>query len=303
MRTVNTGVVLVGQDVTVSEFWTSTYLPFITENLRHSTVCGYRPIWSQHLETHFGKMTLSEYRTHMGSQFLTGLSKTLCRSTVQHIRSLASGIFSHAVNLGLLETNVWHDVKVLGKSRAPADTKHYTLEEAENIISALVEHPDCQAVMALACFCGLRPGELQGLRWNDIEDEWIHIRRSVVRGVEGELKTEKSTRSLPLITPVRIALSLWRQKAGDNERVFGPLRKLVVFTIRPTLRKRGLDWKGLYAGRRGAATILTELTGDALAAKELLGHANLSVTTAKYVKTMPEALLRGMKLLEAEVAK
>jgi hypothetical protein len=48
---------------------------------------------------------------------------------------------------------------------------------------------------------------------------------------------------------------------------------------------------------------LTELTGDALAAKELLGHANLSVTTAKYVKTMPEALLRGMKLLEAEVAK
>jgi hypothetical protein len=51
-------------------------------------------------------------------------------------------------------------------------------------------------------------------------------------------------------------------------------------------------------GRRGAATILTQLTGDALAAKELLGHANLSVTTAKYVKTMPEALLRGKKLLE-----
>ena len=43
----------------------------------------------------------------------------------------------------------------------------------------------------------------------------------------------------------------------------------------------------------------TQLTGDALAAKELLRHKNLTVTTDKYVKKMPEALLRGIKLLEA----
>jgi hypothetical protein len=44
---------------------------------------------------------------------------------------------------------------------------------------------------------------------------------------------------------------------------------------------------------------LTELTGDALAAKELLRHSNIGVTQQKYVKKIPEALLRGMKLLEA----
>jgi hypothetical protein len=41
------------------------------------------------------------------------------------------------------------------------------------------------------------------------------------------------------------------------------------------------------------------LTGDALAAKELLRHKNLAVTTDKYVKAIPEALLKGIKLLEA----
>jgi integrase len=298
MSTVNAGLRNV-EEVTVADFWVRTYEPFAQENLRHSTVYGYHHVWSRHLEKHFGKLTLREYRTHMGSAFLTGLSKTMGRSSVQHIRSLASGIFAHALNLGLLETNVWHDVKVLGKSRAPEETPHYTLEEAENIVSALVDHPDCQALMVLACFVGLRPGEIQGLQWGDVEEDWIHIRRSIVRGVEGELKTSGSTRSLPLISPVKIALALWRQKAGDNERVFPQqLQTLIKLIIRPKLSAKGLKWKGLYAGRRGAATILTQLTGDALAAKELLGHANLSVTTAKYVKTMPEALLRGMKLLE-----
>jgi integrase len=75
------------------------------------------------------------------------------------------------LNLGLIETNVWHDVKVLGKSRAPEETEHYTLEEAENIITALVDHPKGQALTALACFAGLRPGELQGLRWSDLDPD------------------------------------------------------------------------------------------------------------------------------------
>jgi integrase len=299
MQSVNAGKVGNVQNITIADFWTQTYKPFAVENLRHSTMYGYRQIWAQHLEKHFWDLTLREYKTHMGSKFLTGLSKTLCRSTVQHIRSLASGIFSHAVNLGLIESNPWHDVKVLGRSRAPGDTKHYTLEEAENIISALVDHVDCQAIMALACFTGLRPGEIQGLRWDDIGEDWIHIRRSIVRGREGALKTEGSLASLPLIAPVKDPLALWRQKAGDNERVFPrDLKTLVKVTIAPTLKAKGIEWKGLYAGRRGAATALVELTGDALAAKELLRHSNIGVTQSKYVKKIPEALARGMRLLE-----
>ena len=36
-----------------------------------------------------------------------------------------------------------------------------------------------------------------------------------------------------------------------------------------------------------------------LAAKELLRHKTIAVTHAKYVKAIPEALLKGIKLLEA----
>jgi integrase len=306
-------------DLTVATFWEKTYLPFTEANLRHSTVHGYKQIWSQHLESHFGQMLLKEYKTPMGSVFLTSLAKTLGRATIQHIRSLASGIFSHAVNLGHIESNPWHDVKVLGKTKAPGETAHYTLEEAENIISALVEHVDCQLIVALAFFLGLRPGEIQGLRWEDVDStadangvRWIHIRRAVARNVVGETKTASSVASLPLIGPVVIPLALWRQKrANPTEGWVFPnskgkpvdLRSVVSRTILPTLTKKKIAWKTLYAGRRGAATILTQLTGDALAAKELLRHKNLAVTTDKYVKAIPEALMKGIKLLEAAAGK
>jgi hypothetical protein len=41
----------------------------------------------------------------MGSQFLTALAKKLWRNTLQPIRSAASGIFTHALNVGLIESN------------------------------------------------------------------------------------------------------------------------------------------------------------------------------------------------------
>jgi integrase len=314
MDTVNANAAPVN-DQTIAAFWEKTYLPFAEENLRASTVHGYKQIWGQHLSTHFGTTALKDYKTHMGSLFLTSLAKKLGRATIQHIRSLASGIFAHAVNVGVIESNPWHDVKVLGKTKEPGETAQYTLEEAEDIISALVEHVDCQLIVALAFFLGLRPGEIQGLRWEDVDSvaddqglQWIHIRRAVARNVIGETKTTSSVASLPLIAPVLTPLNLWRAKRGypvegwifpNGKGKPVDLRSVIGRTIVPTLAAKKIEWKTLYAGRRGAATILTQLTGDALAAKELLRHKNIAVTTDKYVKAIPEALLKGIKLLEA----
>ena len=220
METVNANAAPVN-DQTVVTFWEKTYLPFAEENLRASTVHGYKQIWGQHLSTHFGTTALKEYKTHMGSLFLTSLAKKLGRHTIQHIRSLASGIFSHGVNVGVIESNPWHDVKVLGKTSEPGETAHYTLEEAENIITALVDRVDAQLIVSLAFFMGLRPGEIQGLQWEDIDSlpgdsgiRWIHIRRAVARNIVGETKTTSSVASLPLIMPVLIPLDLWRAKRG-----------------------------------------------------------------------------------------
>lgn len=109
---------------------------------------------------------------------------------------------------------------VLGKTLEHGETKSYTLEEMEDVISALVDRVDAQLVMALSFFLGLRKGEIRGLQWSDIDGDYIHVRRAFSRGVVGTPKTKKSLRSLPIIQPVRGLLTLWRAKTGDGVWVF-----------------------------------------------------------------------------------
>lgn len=300
-------------DIPVTDFWEKVYLPFVTDNMRASTVSGYKQIWGQHLATHFKGQTIQGYQPHVASDFLTSLTKTQGRRTLNHIRSLMSGVFTHAVNKGRLKFNPIRDVKILGRVAAPKQTPHYTLEETENIISALVDHVDCQTIVALSFFAGLRPSEIAGLQWGDIEDDKVHIRRACVRGVVGSTKTPESVATLPLLPQVLVPLSLWQRdclKRGPVEAsgwVFmneagnpAHLKDIVSRTIRPAVKKAGLKWKGLYAGRRGAATAIIGLTnGNFAAAQELLRHKHMSTTLQFYKKQTQSALADGLKALGA----
>src|ERR1035438_6498605 len=153
---VNIGVENAGP-MGVVEFWDKVYLPFIesTNNLKPSTVHGYKQVWNQHLKTHFGTLYLTDYKTHLMSNFLTGLAKTLRPRTLNSIKWLASAIFAHAVATGHAETNPIRDSKVLARTLGHGDTKSYTLEEIENVITALVGNVAAQLVMALSFFAGM----------------------------------------------------------------------------------------------------------------------------------------------------
>lgn len=294
--------------VTVPAFWAGVYLPFAEKNLAHSTRQGYNQIWSQHLAGHFGETKLCDYTTGMASRFLTALAEKYSRRTLNHIRSCASAVFSHALNLEYVDANAWHGAKALGKIRDTEGTAHYTLEEAENIISALVDHVDAQLAFALAFFLGLRPSEIAGLQWGDVDGSYLHIRRAYVRGEVGPTKTPESVAALPIIQPIAGLLALWRPECpttGEgwmfpNERNRPrDFRDFTQKVMRPAVQAKGLIWKGLYAGRRGAGTMLVELTGNLVAAQELLRHKSLTTTAMFYKKRTQSALVSGMKLLEA----
>jgi integrase len=314
----------------ITDFWDAVYLPYIKENLRHSTVKSYEKLWELRLKNHFaeGRYAFPNYRTSYGTAYLTELKKKLGKRSLDHVRSLMSGIFTHAINLGNygIESNPIHNLKILGKVRQPEDTEFYSLEEAEDIVSALVDRVDAQLMFSLGFFLGLRPSEIRGLKWSDVDEDFLHLRRGVVMGKVGELKTKDSARSVPLIQPVRGLIGLWRQKSGNPSDGFifsngekNPIdlykfaEKVIVKKLeekQKELRAKALEheaqklrWKSFHAARRGAATVLTHLTESPRAAAQLLGHRSMAVTMAHYDKQDRAALLAGMKLLEAEVVK
>lgn len=337
-------------DIKISEYWRDIYLPWARvvnpkvgePNLRPSTLSGYEQVWRQHLLEHFGECSLRQYRTATATEFLTSLAKTQGRNTINHVRSLMSGIFSHALALGYVEGSISADGKkshaitgagVLGKTARPAKTGHYSLKEALLILAALSDYVECQLVMALSFFWGLRPSEIRGLRWEDfcnessencpicrdddirdIEVAHVHIRRGIDKqGRESRLKTDEAEQPLPLMLPIAMPLQIWREQCGNPSEgwVFEnkngrpvDLRDWVRTKIRPTLAANKLKWRTLYSGRRGAATMLLQLTGNALASQQMLRHKPGSVVTARhYLKAIPEALLAGARMVEDAVSK
>jgi integrase len=297
-------------DTLITDYWSKSYLPFITAHLKHSTVDGYTQIWNQFLEDHFTGRTLREYETHHGSKFLTGLAKDKYgRRTVAHVRSLASGIFTSAINDGLLKFNPWSEVKAKIKPKAPAETASYSLSELEEIVGLLKARVDAQLIVCLAGMMGLRPSEIIGLTWQDvnIEARSLRVRQAVVRGKVGTTKTDVDV-ILPMIQPVVGLFEMWREKSEKPDGWVFPnqsgnpinVRDYVRGVLRPACGKK---WKSLYAFRRGAASILTQLTGNPIAASQLLRHKNISVTMTAYIKADRTALTNGMKLLEESLSK
>jgi integrase len=219
--------------------------------------------------------------------------------------------------------NPWHDVSMPDDAIEPEQTEHYTLEEAEDMISALIDHVDCQLVIALSCFLGLRPGEIAALRWEDFDSDFLHNRGSVVRGNVDTPKTKESVADLPLVEPrILIPLNLWRRKSGNPRDgwVFPSqndtpvdLHNLIARVIVPHIegsdcirceikpKKSAVTWKSLYAGRRGSCTLTVEATGGNYAvAQALLRHKSMTTTLNVYKKQIsPEAFKSGLQTLAA----
>lgn len=303
------------QDVLVTEFWTDTYLPFIQANRRPSTVDGYKQLWESNLKPHFAQRTLSEYQTHHAHEFLTKLAAKYGKRSLDHLRWLASGVFKLAMNKGLATRNPFQDVVIDAKVKQPAEAQHYTLEEIIPILNELTMRVDCQLVMALAFFAGLRQSEIRGLKWEDFKEVkgQVHVQRAFVRQYLGEPKSKTSNRFVPLIPYLQQLVELWHRQSGKpeagwlfpNRTAERPvnLRDLARNYIKPVLAEAELQWKGYHAGRHGYGTLLTQITGNLVAAKEGLGHSSLVITGAVYDQRKPKALAAGMRKLATATKK
>jgi integrase len=308
------GVERTDGDQKLSDFWKSTYLPHVKANLRPSTLHSYEDMWTRRIEPRFGKLILTEVKSSQITEFLSALSN-LNRNSVNHVRSLLSGIFSHAAALGKVPFNPVREARVLSKPKPNQETKAYSLEHLENIISALVENPRAQLVVALCGFLGLRPSEVNALDWSDVDfqSSQLHLRRAWVGGEVSAMKTTSSVASIPLIQPVLGLLKVQHVACGSpstgwvfpsrNGKAPFSIKVFVKKQIIPTLKKKEVAWHGLYAGRRGAASILTQLTGSPISASQLLRHSNISTTMTRYIKADRSELAKGMLLLEEKVSK
>jgi integrase len=137
----NAGQVQAESSMSVKDFITKHYLPYVEKNLRASTHKDYKKdAYEKHLEKRLGDIRLRDFRTVTGQRLMRDIdekSSDVGHKTLLRIKSFLSGAFKHARREGFIDTpNPMIDVSVPGR---PAQFKGnvYTVDEINDILQAL----------------------------------------------------------------------------------------------------------------------------------------------------------------------
>ncbi len=127
-----------------------------------------------------------------------------------------------------------------------------TKERLNYVLNKMKPYPDTYVACCIAAYTGLRKGEVQGLRWKDIDfdNDYVHVRQQfAVVGIRKfgikRLKTNNSYRSVPL--PRKLKKILKDYKKADTEMLFSNNK---YSTIAAHLHKYGVrfhDFRHTYA--------------------------------------------------------
>jgi integrase len=331
---VNAGTLNPSSTMLVADFVEKTFLAKGKERgLRDSTMKGYRDVWNDHVKNRLDGLTLRQFRTVHGEQMLSRIAHDtgLSRNSLKRIKSFLSGVFKQAKRLGILDgVNPIMDVSV-PRSKEPAETWAYSLDEINKMLAVLDE--PARTVVLVAAFTGLRKGEIRGLCWEDFDGKELWVNRSMWNGITNPPKTRKSAAPVPVVAELADALEDRRQKIG--KLAVGPiftsggkqplnLDNLARRDIIPAIEKcakcrqsradhkpeahmfeldKNLAWHGWHSFRRGLATNLHALGVDDKTIQAILRHSNIGLTMNVYVKSVPASGVNAMDLLGAEMRK
>ena len=86
------------------------------------------------------------------------------------------------------------------------DHRGHTVEEIADVLRVVQGDPMRRSILAVAIYAGLRKGELWQMRWRNVDLDGDHPEARV----RGQLKSESSERTVPLLPPAVAALRAWK---------------------------------------------------------------------------------------------
>jgi integrase len=313
--------------LTLAQYAKDFFLPQAERECKPSTAAGYKGLWHTYLAGQRAVQTrLRDFRCVDATNLLADIHRKhgLGRTTLKHIKSFLSGMFTHAKRQGVMDgMNPIRDAGIPRAASAPEETYAVGADEVLAILEVLERAKEFQAraAVALVFFAGLRPGEARGARWEDYDGQKLTIKQSVWRTHTTDPKTVSAAKPVPIIESLRTILTELRKIDGypaNGPILRGPSgvalnldnlakRRLIPALGNPQNYPRPdnlelLKWNGWYSLRRGIATLASSVERDPMAAKGLLRHSSVNTTLAHYIKDIPEVTQRAMEKVEALLA-
>lgn len=284
------GLLLDAGTLTVAEFL-ADWMDSEKESVRESTQSRREQVLRLHVYPNIGHLRLGKLNAlHVQRLYAAKLDEGLSPGTVRLIHANLSKALQKAVRWRLVSVNVARSATA-PKNNAE-EVKPLTREEVKRLLDA-ARGDRFEALYVLAVTCGLRRGELLGLRYEDIDLKrgTLQVRRSVSKGKTNLPKTSKSRRSIKL---GRIAIEALRR----HKKRQTVLSEWVFCTTKGTpICSQNLLWKawgdmreraGLPEGthlhqlRHTCATLLLQENVHPKLVSSLLGHSTIQQTLDTY---------------------
>jgi integrase len=133
-----------------------------------NTRANYEQVVRVHLVPQLGKVRLDKLTPERVDRLLAAkASEGKAKSTVNRIRSVLADALNFAQGRGLVARNV-AALSVMPKLDPPAPRRSMTPDEARALMVAAKDER-LEALVLVGLVVGLRPGELTGLLWSDLE--------------------------------------------------------------------------------------------------------------------------------------
>jgi integrase len=284
------------------------WLPDIHNTVRQRTWERYEQIVRVHIKPALGRIKLKDLSaTHARGLYREKLESGSSPRTVQYIHTTLRKALKDAVSDGLIPRNVADGIKAPRPKKK--EINPLSPEQARAFLAAA--HGDrFEALYVLALHCGLREGELLGLKWDDVDLEsgMLRVRRTLSEPRTGyvfEPPKNGKGRSIKLTRAATEALRghLGRQLeeidgSGDDYQDQGlvfPSRRgtpmnaknLTSRSFKPLLKRSGLPNIRLHDLRHTCATLMVCEGVHIKLVQELLGHATISITLDTYSHVLP----------------
>jgi integrase len=231
------------------------------------------------------------------------MGEGLAASSVHNALMPVRAIFRREVAQGRLAVNPTSGLE-LPAVRSTRD-RIADPEEAAKLIEALPVVD--RALWATALYAGLRRGELQALKWEDVDlaAGVIHVERSWDEEA-GEIgpKSVKGRRKVPIAGVLRDHLVEHRMRHGHSEGLIFGKTASDPFYPHTVTKHADEAWKGLeritlHQARHTFASLMIAAGVNAKALSTYMGHANIGITLDRYGHLMPGNEEEAAGLLDA----
>ena len=242
---------LPGRDMLFAEYadlWIKEYAKVNLEGkVCYSALCRLR----KYLLPYFGRMRLSQIRTLTITQFINGLLKNKssktgrplsARTAINYLGQLSS-MYSTAIRWEMVTNNPCRNV-IRPK---PDDPDITVLDEFQSafLLKSLEQEPIMyQCIIYIAIMTGFRLGEIEGLKWTDINFETGQVSivraRTYVPSLGNFDKTPKTKTSKRTVTIPSVVIAKLRQLRVEYE------------SRKARLKKKWKDHNYLFSGYDGS---------------------------------------------------